>query len=106
MPLKYNDLGHICPRTKRVCVSYAEYDQSYEEMGDELSAYTYSEYLADCGLEPWSPIEGAEKVNEDVALTCGGHTRFVPVDSCRVYLRRAVYAVTQRCNAQLRESLH
>lgn len=79
--LKYNEPGHVCPRTKRMCVTVRDYDAMIWELGERW-AYQYSPTAELMGLDPWRLVEGADRVNDqncDIWYADGYVTR-VPSD--------------------------
>lgn len=81
--LKYNEPGHVCPRTKRKCVTVEGYDQMLWENGD-IPAYQYSPTAELMGLDPWRLVEGVDRyLNRSrgwVLCYASGHETNVPSD--------------------------
>lgn len=81
--LKYNEPGHVCPRTNRKCVTIEGYDKILRESGD-LWAYQYSPTAELMGLDPWRLIEGVigclNKERGWILCYASGHETTVPSD--------------------------
>ena len=90
----YNEIGHVCPETGRVCITVEQFDENY----CDVTGYLYSIEDEELGFDPWRLVEYAdacldhrqETRYELWFLSCGGYRKAHPDDP--IYVSAKAFA--------------